>query len=225
MRKKALAAFTAAWVAVSLFGAGGAKAAADSQVLSADKILEQVEARYDCESFSAEFQQTSTLKAMDITDTASGRAIFKRPRKMRWEYETPVPQKIISDGNMLWIYKPADNQVLVGEAPVFFARGNGASFLADIRSIRQDFVVTRADEERPDADCYVLHLDWKQEKFDLGEIYAFISKETFDVVRVETITLYGDKTVLTFDNIQLNRHFDDELFTFEIPITAEIISL
>ncbi len=203
----------------------GAESLSEEKELTAEKILQKIETVYNCESFSAAFEQTSTLEAMNITDTAYGRAIFKRPQKMFWEYKKPVPQEIISDGNMLWVYKPEDNQVLVGKAPIFFSKGKGASFLADIRSIRQDFIVTRADEKRPEDNCYVLHLDWKQKKFDLGEIYAFISKETFHIVKVETITTYGDRTVLTFDNIQLDRHFDDELFTFDIPVTAEIISL
>ena len=109
-----------------LLGVAIAAQADDSApALSADAVVANVEARYDCESFSAEFDQTSTLKAMNITDSATGRAVFKRPRKMHWEYTNPVPQKIISDGKTLWIYKPEDNQVIIGQAPVFFAKGNG----------------------------------------------------------------------------------------------------
>ena len=32
---------------------------------------------------------------MDITDTASGKAFFKRPGMMRWEYEEPDRQVIV----------------------------------------------------------------------------------------------------------------------------------
>lgn len=197
----------------------------DAPSLTVEQIIEKVENRYSCESFSANFQQTSTLEAMGITDTASGQALFKRPRKIRWEYKSPLVQQIISDGEMLWIYKPEDNQVMVGKAPVFFAKGSGASFLAEIRSLRRDFVVTMAEKERQNETSYVLKLDWKQEKFDIGEIYVSVAKDTFDIISVETVATYGDTTLITFNDIALNQKLDDALFTFDIPITADIISL
>lgn len=210
--------------------AQAADPSAKASALSVDAILDKVEARYDCESFSAGFNQTSTLKAMNITDTAAGKAVFKRPRNVRWEYTAPTPQQIISDGKTLWIYKPEENQVVIGEAPVLFEKGNGASFMADIRTLREDFNVTQTDPPalsgvQPLAeDCYVLKLDWKEKKFDLGEVYVFVAKASFNIVRVVTISTYDDETVLDFNNIKLNEHVSDELFTFDIPITADVIA-
>ena len=45
-----------------------------------------------------------------------------------------------SDSKKLWIFRPEDNQVLVGEAPAFFGEGKGASFLSDMKSIRKIFI-------------------------------------------------------------------------------------
>jgi len=67
--------------------------------LSPDDIIKKVETRYTVQGFSANFFQVSTIKAMKITDTAYGRAFFKRPDKMRWEYEKPDRQTIITDGS------------------------------------------------------------------------------------------------------------------------------
>ena len=53
--------------------------------LSPDDIIKKVETRYAVPGFSANFFQASTIKAMKITDTAYGRAFFKRPDKMRCE--------------------------------------------------------------------------------------------------------------------------------------------
>jgi len=63
--------------------------------LSKDDIIKKVETRYTLPGFSANFFQVSTIKAMKITDTAYGKAFFKRPDKMRWEYEKPDRQTII----------------------------------------------------------------------------------------------------------------------------------
>ena len=81
-----------------------------------DTVLRAVEKRYTAAQFSAEFLQESTIRAMEITDFASGRIYVRYPGMMRWEYEKPEPQAIITDGQKLWVYRPQDNQVLTGSA-------------------------------------------------------------------------------------------------------------
>ena len=68
-----------------------------------DAIIAGVEARYNVPGFTAEFDQESILKAMAVTDTASGTLMVRQPGKMRWEYLVPDPQTIITDGNDLWV--------------------------------------------------------------------------------------------------------------------------
>ena len=77
----------------------------------ADEILSGVEKRYASSAFSARFTIESTLKAMQVTDTAAGRLLVKYPGKMRWEYEEPDPSLLISDGITIWMYLPEDQQV------------------------------------------------------------------------------------------------------------------
>ena len=82
-----------------------------------DRILEGMEQKYANSSFSAKFLQQSTIKAMELTDSATGKVYVMHPGKMRWEYEQPDRQIIITDGYKLWIYRPEDNQVMTGAAP------------------------------------------------------------------------------------------------------------
>ena len=106
------------------------------------EIIDKIENRYTGSDFSARFDQRSTLAAMQISDTAAGKVFFKHPGMMRWEYEKPDPQTIITNGADLWIYRPLDNQVMVGKAPVYFGGGKGASFLSDIKYLRKYFDVS-----------------------------------------------------------------------------------
>ena len=114
-----------------------------------DQILKEVEKRYTGSQFAAEFLQESTIKTMEITDFASGRLYVRYPGMMRWEYEKPERQVIITDGTTLWIFRPQDNLVMTGNAPVFFRDGKGASFLSDISLVRKKFkiVLARAEGE------------------------------------------------------------------------------
>jgi outer membrane lipoprotein carrier protein len=43
--------------------------------------------------------------------TESGTAFFRRPGKMRWEYEAPEKDLFLVDGKTAWFYVPADHTV------------------------------------------------------------------------------------------------------------------
>jgi outer membrane lipoprotein carrier protein len=130
--KKSLAYLAITWLGLAFF-----VNAATASGTTLDKILDNVEKRYASSGFSAKFDQTSTLRAVQITDTASGKAYFQYPGNMRWEYETPDKQYIITNNDFLWIYSPADNQLMKGNASQYFGDGKGASFLSDISLLRK----------------------------------------------------------------------------------------
>ncbi len=121
-------------------------AAADPTI---DTIIAGVETRYNVPGFTADFEQESILKAMAVTDTASGRLMVRQPGKMRWEYLVPDPQTIITDGKELWVYRPQENQVLVGKAPSFFGEGKGAGFLSNIKTVRKSFQLSLEPSSDP----------------------------------------------------------------------------
>jgi len=188
-----------------------------------EEVLAQVQARYAGPGFAAWFFQESTLKAMEITDTASGRIFIKRPDKMRWEYDTPERQTIITDGVQLWMYRPEDKQVMVGQAPTFFGDGKGAAFLADMQSIRDNFAITLADTNDPQT--YRLKLIPVKPQTGLTDVYLSISKATHQVVEVVTHNEYEDETRIELTNAQFDQDFDDALFRFETPAGVDVLQL
>ena len=195
----------------------------DASRLSLDEVLKKVEKHYSVSGFTANFSQTSSIKAMEITDSASGRAFFKRSGKMRWEYETPDRQIIITDGKTLWVFRPEDNQVMIGKAPSFFEGGKGFSFLSDMKVIREKFSMTL--EKETDDGFFVLKLLPREKALDIMEIHLWISRNTFDVVKILTYNSYGDETRIVFNNIQLKQDLDDSLFSFEISKGMEVLNL
>ncbi len=191
--------------------------------LSPDDIMKKVESRYAAPGFSASFFQASTIKAMEITDSASGKAFFKRPDKMRWEYETPDRQTIITNGHTLWIYRPEDNQVMVGKAPSFFKDGKGFSFLSDMESVKKKFYILL--EKKAEDDTHVLKLLPKEKTFDVSVIYLTVSTKTFEVVKIVTYNSYEDETRIEFKDIEFKQKLDESLFNFKIPQGIEVLNL
>ena len=191
--------------------------------LSLNEIMAGIENRYATKGFSANFSQESTIKAIDITDTASGKLFVKAPGMMRWEYEKPDQQLIITDGKRLWVYRQDDNQVIVGTAPYFFGNGKGGGFLSDMNIIREKFNIVLDDKSS--GKYYVLKLIPREKTFDISLIYLSISINTFDIVQITTYNLYNDKTTIYLKNIEFKKHIDDSMFYFEIPEGADILQL
>jgi len=208
-------------LAALLIGPAGPAAAVATPDL--DKVLRGIEARYDVGGIEARFVQTSTLKAMDITDTAEGRIWIRRPGQMRWEYERPERQVIVSDGVQLWVYRPDDRQVMVGSAPSFFGDGRGASFLADIGKLRSQFEIAPAPDDG--GPYHRLELIPHDKQPDLVRIVLGVDPERFTIETVTTFNAYGDRTEIELHDVQFRERLDDALFRFEIPEGVEILQL
>ncbi len=201
-------------------------AATENINLSVDQILDRVEKRYTNSKFSADFIQKSTLKAMDITDLATGKVYIKYPGMMRWEYEKPDRQIIITDADRLWIYRPEDNQVMTGKAPTFFGDGKGASFLSDIQLIRQKFDISLEQGGQAENDLfYHLKLIPREKTLDISEIRLMVSRQTFNVLQVMTINFYGDETRIDLINFAFGADLDDSLFSFTIPQGVDVLQI
>jgi outer membrane lipoprotein carrier protein len=220
-------AFLLAVLMLVLFGGlQNLRAAAESTRLTVDHILDQVEKKYADSKFSANFVQKSTIKAMDITDLATGKVYIKYPGMMRWEYEKPDRQIIITDADKLWIYRPEDNQVMTGNAPTFFKDGKGASFLSDIRLIRQKFDISLEQGKQGQSDLfYHLKLIPLEKTLDISMIGLMISKQTFNVLQVTTLNLYGDETRIDLINSAFGVDLDDSLFSFKIPDGVDVLQI
>lgn len=188
-----------------------------------DEILVGVEKRYSAGGFSAQFHQTSTLKAMEVTEKAQGMLFAEKPDKMRWEYKEPERQLVVSDGVNLWVHRPEDNQVMIGKAPIFFGDGKGAGFLSDIRRVRENFDITL--EGMTEGSNYLLELLPKKKSFDIAAINLVVAPGDFSIVEVVTWNEYKDETRIRLEDIQIRSDLDDSLFSFIVPDGADVVRM
>lgn len=185
------------------------------------KIVSGIEAKYANKSFSADFEQASRLTALDVTETAKGRAWFSHPGKMKWAYESSDTHEIITNGKELWIYRPEENQVMIGDASPFFQSGSGGAFLADIRKIREEFTVAPGKSGDNFAQ---LVLTPKKKTPELAKIRITVDLPGYEIPVVETENIYGDTTRFIFTHIRFTT-FDEHIFEFTPPPGTEIIEM
>lgn len=206
-----------------LHGETGPARITENRTTDLDGVLNQIEKKYGGKGFCARFTQTSSIKAMDISDTATGRICAKSPGMMRWTYETPEPQLIVTNGQDLWMYRPEDNQVMVGKSPVIFGDGKGAGFLSDIKQIRIGFEVFLETSEDPAF--HRLKLVPRNKKLDVSVIYLHVSKKDASLARIVTFSAYEDETRFDLTDHEYNLDIDDGMFVFEIPKGVDVLNL
>lgn len=84
---------------------------------SIDAVIEKVERRYNrARTMQADFIQrytsgpTTRLESGD-TMVESGVVLFRKPGRMRWEYQSPEEKLFLTDGKYSYFYVPAERQV------------------------------------------------------------------------------------------------------------------
>ncbi len=79
--------------------------AASRDALSADQIVDRVQAFYDkTTTYKAGFKQRYIVKAYDKTKDSAGSVIFEKPGKMSWRYSSNG-NRVVSDGQLIKIYE------------------------------------------------------------------------------------------------------------------------
>ena len=186
-----------------------------------EDILTAIEKKYTGKSFEADFIQTSKLAALDIQETATGKAFFSHPGKMRWEYKEPEQHEIITNGKQLWIFRPDENQVMQGEASQFFKAGAGGSFLSDISLVRKNFTIQL---DKITDDYAQINLVSPQKNPELSLIVLWISRKTDEIEKIIIHNIYDDTTQFEFHNIQFKK-IDPDTFEFKPFEGLNIIDL
>ncbi len=102
-------------------------------------ILDRIQDHYQhTMSFTAKF--TDEITGMGGTKRKrTGRLFYKRPGRMRWEFDPPQTETVVANGHKLYDYQPDLNQVI--ELPIERAFKSAAplAFLLGMGDIRRDF--------------------------------------------------------------------------------------
>ncbi|MCF6249273.1 MAG: outer membrane lipoprotein carrier protein LolA, partial [Desulfobacula sp.] len=190
------------------------------QTAKKEDILLTIEKKYANSSFETQFEQTTRLEALDITDKAFGMALFSYPGKMRWEYQSPESILFITNGKTLWMFHTKLNQVQLGDAALFLQSGAGGAFLSDIAMIRKNFDIRIKQETNEHT---WLDLTSKKVNANISSIQIQISKKTHEIVQVVTHSPFTDETTrIKFTNTRF-KNINPEVYEFKIPDDAIII--
>jgi outer membrane lipoprotein carrier protein len=176
-------------------------------------------------TISARFNQTYFHKLYNRTDRSRGAVVFKKPGKMRWDYDRPNGKVIVSDGAELTVFEPgeAGQSGQVYEQPLDDSQLPQAfSFLTGGGRLEQDFTFRLLDSARQGfVEGYVLELRPRAPSPHYERILFYVAKRDGQPVgvvrRVLIVDATGNRNRFDFEELDFNSAIPDARFQFRVP--------
>jgi outer membrane lipoprotein carrier protein len=204
-------------------------------------LASRMEARYR----SAKTLQASFLERYSengaVLRTEAGTAYFRRPGKMRWEYERPERDLFLVDGKTAWFYVPADHTVTRVPAKQSADLRTPLALLAgEMKISRICSRVELADAEKPlrDADA-VLRCILRGEKQNAASgdepesvlggggtdaVFFEVARDSGELARLIVRQAGGIEVEFRFGNWRFDPALPDTMFRFEPPAGVAIVN-
>ncbi|HTY80965.1 MAG TPA: outer membrane lipoprotein carrier protein LolA [Candidatus Bathyarchaeia archaeon] len=198
-----------------------------AQSLDLDAVVDGLESTYGrMNDLRAEFTQVARNKSLGEDVKAEGTVYLKKGGKMRWEYKSPSPQQIVSDGTYLWVYTPELNQVNKGDAPKALA-GPAGSFLQGLGKVREEFTVRFLNpaNKTDGAGRPVLDLTPKKPTPLLTRLVLTLDPKDHVVRQAVLYDQLQNTVTMSFNRVAVNPGLSDTLFAFTPPKGAAVVPL
>jgi len=218
-------------ITVFLFSPANSSPDAAKSSLTKKDLLEKLRERYAAMTdLSADYHRTTASPAMDNVfmaasrDEASGRLIFKKPNKLFLDQLAPEPQKMVTDGSVLWWYIPADNLVQKYRGEGIFAElAPLLDFLNGLDRLEGSFMVRLGPMVESPREAYELILTSLKEDADFKKISIRLEARDYTLIGFKTTTALGETTDFSLTNIKFNQGIADDVFSFNVPEGARVV--
>lgn len=172
----------------------------------------------------AEFTQVVTAPAREgqaaRSRTSTGTFEFARPDRFRFVYRKPFEQTIVADGQTLWLHDVDLNQVTARKQAQVLGATPAALVAAspDLATLRRDFDLQALPEQGG--------LQWVQAtpKVKDGQLtHVRIGFRGNDLASLDILDSFGQRSVMTFQRMELNASVPADAFRFQPPKGADVV--
>jgi outer membrane lipoprotein carrier protein len=181
-----------------------------------------VQAFYDqTRTFQADFKQEYYIKLHDKRTTSEGHVAFEKPGKMSWKYAQPNGNRVVSDGQVLKVFEPSNQQMFV--QPVDKSQYPAAlSFLMGQGQLTSSFTLRLLDSMKFEGG-WVLEGTPKDPTPAYQKVLLYVDEATAQVRRVLILDVQGNRNRFDFDNPLVNTPVAPSEFTFTPPSGTQIV--
>lgn len=171
----------------------------------------------DTITMQATFVQTLRTDDGEILQESSGQFYLNRPGKFRWNYKSPYPQEIVSNGELVWVYDVDLQQVTVQKQSASLNNTPIALMKGKI-NLGEAYTVSELDNR---DGIYRLKLSSKSDNTDFSEVIVGV-----DAVGLRFMQLHDQfeqTTDIVFDNLKSNTSLANSLFEFVPPEGVDVL--
>ena len=201
-----------------------ASAQAKPARLELPAVVARVQSRYDqAKDFQARFTQTYSRSVVGRVSVSSGQVHFKKPGRMRWDYDKPEARMFLSNGQFLWLYEPEEKQAFkqdlkTSQLPAALAFLMGKGRIAD------EFEVAWSKDTRfGRPDDYGLSLRPKQPQSTYKSIVFVVDAGDFSVRESVLVDQQGNLNHFVFSDLKINAKVADEVFRWSPPAGVRVV--
>ena len=170
----------------------------------------------DVKSGRASFTQVVTSPDGAKKRSTKGNFEFLRPNRFRFAYDKPLEQLIVADGQKVWIYDPDLQQVSVRQMSQ--ALGATPAALLAGGSLEKDFNL-KALPDRDGQQWVEAVPKQKDSPFQAVRV-GFKGK---DLAALEIVDNFGQKSQLSFSQVEANAAVSAESFRFTPPKGVDVL--
>ncbi len=193
--------------------------------LALEEVARRLQATYDQTSgFRARFSQLTTVPMSNRRREGGGTVIFQKPHQMRWEYDYPDHQVLVSDGRQVRLYFAASNQMMLRPVDDHLENDVTYSFFSGSGNLLRDFQV----EEVPAAEVrsnggHQLRLLPRELHPQVEYLDLQVDRQSFLIRRLDIVDHFGSVTTLIFAGIELDPELPPDFNQFDPPEGTEIL--
>src|SRR5579859_5212700 len=177
----------------------------------ATELAARMEARYrGAKTLQATFLERYAENG-SLLRSEAGTAYFRRPGKMRWEYERPEKNLFLVDGKTAWFYVPADHT----------ATRVPARQSDDLRTP----LALLAGQMKISRACSRVELAENEKPLREGDAVFFeVARDSGELVRLIVRQAGAIEVEFRFENWRFDPALPDSLFRFEPPAGVAIVN-
>jgi outer membrane lipoprotein carrier protein len=207
-------------------------------VSGAKGLVGLFEARYrPARTLQATFLERYTENAR-VVRTEAGTAYFRRPGKMRWEYESPEKDLFLVDGKTAWFYVPGDHTVTRVPAKQSTDWRTPLALLAGEMKVsrvcaRVELAATEKPEDKGHAmlQCSLRGTDSSHPSSEVAAeasqgdaVFFEIARDTGELARLLVRQSGGVQVEFKFENWRMDPPVAESLFRFDVPLGVAIVN-
>lgn len=186
--------------------------AQDAAVQRLTELLSQAQ------TLTARFSQLSLDASGTQLQETSGELVLQRPGRFRWHTDAPMEQLLVSDGHKVWLYDPDLEQVTIQQLDQRLTHTPALLLSGDVSSISENFEVSH--KQTGEVADFTLKPKARDTLFDTLRL-SFRGGVINDMQLIDSV---GQRTNILFFGVKMNERLAADLFTFEIPPGADVIS-